>query len=171
MGASERKQDWSCIRLPWRSSGSDSALPLQGPWVWSLVGELRSHKPQGAAKKKKRLTMCWWWLKLGDVHLRIILLYFVHDLREKRMLVFILKAMRRYEVFKVTTLAHTDLIFRKIMCTCAKSLQLCLTATPRNVTHQAPLSMGFCKQEYWSGLPSPPPGNLLHPGTEPTFWL
>ena len=32
---------------------------------------------------------------------------------------------------------------------------------------QAPLSMGFSRQEYWSGLPCPPPGNLLHPGIEP----
>ena len=32
---------------------------------------------------------------------------------------------------------------------------------------QAPLSMGFSRQEYWSGLPFPPPGDLLTPGTEP----
>ena len=33
--------------------------------------------------------------------------------------------------------------------------------------HQAPLSMGFSRQEYWSGLPFPSPGNLPNPGTEP----
>ena len=33
--------------------------------------------------------------------------------------------------------------------------------------HQAPLSMGFSRQEYWSGLPCPPPGHLLNPGMEP----
>ena len=33
---------------------------------------------------------------------------------------------------------------------------------------QAPLSMGFSRQEYWSGLPWPPPGDLTHPGIEPT---
>ena len=32
---------------------------------------------------------------------------------------------------------------------------------------QVPLSMGYSRQEYWSGLPCPPPGNLPHPGTEP----
>ena len=32
---------------------------------------------------------------------------------------------------------------------------------------QAPLSMGFSRQEYWSGLPWPPPGDLTHPGIEP----
>ena len=35
------------------------------------------------------------------------------------------------------------------------------------VTHQAPLSMGFSRQEYWSGLPFPSPGDLPDPGIEP----
>ena len=36
------------------------------------------------------------------------------------------------------------------------------------VAHQAPLSMGFPKQEYWSGLPFPSSGDLSDPGIEPT---
>ena len=36
------------------------------------------------------------------------------------------------------------------------------------LTHQAPLSMGFPRQEYWSGLPFSSPGNLPDPGIEPT---
>ena len=53
--------------------------------------------------------------------------------------------------------------FRPIyfLCMTVKSLRLCLTA------HQAPLSMGFSGQEYWSGLPCPPPG-FPNPGIEPT---
>ena len=43
-----------------------------------------------------------------------------------------------------------------------------LSVTPRTVAHQAPLSMGFSRQEYWNGPPCPPPGDLPHPGTEPT---
>ena len=35
------------------------------------------------------------------------------------------------------------------------------------VAHQAPLSMGFFRQEYWSGLLCPPPGDLPNPGTKP----
>ena len=35
------------------------------------------------------------------------------------------------------------------------------------VTHQAPLSMEFSRQEYWSGLPFPTPGDLPDPGIEP----
>ena len=40
-------------------------------------------------------------------------------------------------------------------------------ATPWTVALQAPLSTGFPKQEYWSGLPYPPPGDLPDPGIEP----
>ena len=40
-------------------------------------------------------------------------------------------------------------------------------ATPWTVALQAPLSMGFFRQEYWSGLPCPPPGDLPDPGTQP----
>ena len=42
-----------------------------------------------------------------------------------------------------------------------------LFAIPWTVAHQAPLSMGFSRQEYWSGLPSPSPGDLPDPGIEP----
>ena len=40
--------------------------------------------------------------------------------------------------------------------------------TPWPVAHQAPLSMGFSRQEDWSGLPFPSPGDLPRPGTEAT---
>ena len=42
-------------------------------------------------------------------------------------------------------------------------------ATPWTVAHQALLSIGFPKQEYWSGLPFPPPGNPPDPGIKPTL--
>ena len=49
----------------------------------------------------------------------------------------------------------------------AKSLsRVQLFATPWTVGHQAPLSMGFSRQEYWSGLLWPPPGDLPGPGIE-----
>ena len=40
-------------------------------------------------------------------------------------------------------------------------------ATPRTLAHQGPLSMGFPRQEYWSGLPFPSPGDLPDPGIKP----
>ena len=43
-----------------------------------------------------------------------------------------------------------------------------LFVTLWTVAHQAPLSMGFPRQEYWSGWPFPPPGDLPNPGVEPT---
>ena len=42
-----------------------------------------------------------------------------------------------------------------------------LFVTPWTVAHQAPPSMGFSRQEYWSGLPFPSPGHLPNPGIEP----
>ena len=42
-----------------------------------------------------------------------------------------------------------------------------LFVTLWTVAHQAPLSMGFSRQEYCSGLPCPPPGDLPNPGIEP----
>ena len=42
-----------------------------------------------------------------------------------------------------------------------------LFATPWTAVHQTPPSMGFTKQEYWSGLPFPSPGDLPNPGIEP----
>jgi len=38
---------------------------------------------------------------------------------------------------------------------------------PLGVAYHAPPSMGFCRQEYWSGLPFPSPGDLPDPGIEP----
>ena len=42
-----------------------------------------------------------------------------------------------------------------------------LFATPWTVAYQAPPSLGFSRQEYWSGLPFPSPGDLSNPGIEP----
>ena len=53
----------------------------------------------------------------------------------------------------------------KCMLSCFSSVQLC--ATPWTVACQAPLSMGFSRQESWSGLPFPSPGDLPDPGIEP----
>ena len=50
---------------------------------------------------------------------------------------------------------------------CAQSLSpVWFFVTPWTTAHQAPLSMEFPRQEYWSGLPFPPPGDLPNPGIE-----
>ena len=54
----------------------------------------------------------------------------------------------------------------------AKSLQWCPTlCDPMDCSCQSPLSMGFSRQEYWSGLSCPPPGDLPDPGIKPTFLI
>ena len=47
---------------------------------------------------------------------------------------------------------------------CWSLSHVCLFVTLWNVAHQAPLSMEFSRQEYWSGVPCPPPGDLPDPG-------
>ena len=49
----------------------------------------------------------------------------------------------------------------------ACSVAYMVFATPWIVARQAPLSMGFSRQEYWSGLPCPPPEDLPNSGIEP----
>ena len=62
-----------------------------------------------------------------------------------------------------------------MVCSCQKCMQakslrsFGLCVTPWIVARQAPLSMGFSRRGCWSGLPSPPPGNLLNPEIEPQF--
>ena len=54
------------------------------------------------------------------------------------------------------------------VCVCVQSLSCVqLFVTPWTVAHQALLSMGFSRQEYWSGLPFPSPGDLPDPGIKP----
>ena len=54
-------------------------------------------------------------------------------------------------------------------CCCCLVVQSCLTLCDLwTVARQAPLPMGFSRQEYWSGLPCPPPGDLPDPGIECT---
>ena len=52
------------------------------------------------------------------------------------------------------------------MCACVRG-HFSPVVTLWTVTHQVPLFMGFSRQEYWSGLPCPPAGDLPDPGIEP----
>ena len=55
----------------------------------------------------------------------------------------------------------------RTMCECCPFSRARIFATPGTVAHQAPPSMGFSRQEHWSGLPCHPPGDLPNPGSEP----
>ena len=56
-------------------------------------------------------------------------------------------------------------MFKKCKCQSFSCVQL--SVIPGAAAHQAPLSMEFSRQEYWSELPFPSPGDLPNPGSEP----
>ena len=57
-------------------------------------------------------------------------------------------------------------------CMCALSLQSCPTlCNPMDCSPSGSSVMGFSRQEYWSGFPCPPPGDLPNPGFEPAFLM
>ena len=53
------------------------------------------------------------------------------------------------------------------MCVIHCFSHVCLFATLYTIARQSLLSIGFSRQEYWGGLPRPPPGDLPHPGIKP----
>ena len=57
---------------------------------------------------------------------------------------------------------------RKVFCCCSVTKWCTSLCEPWTVACQAPLSMRFSRQEYWSGLLFPTPGDLLDPGSKPT---
>ena len=66
-----------------------------------------------------------------------------------------------------------NLIYTCFVCCVVLNCFSCVQffAAPRTVGHQAPLSMGFSRKEYWSGLPRPPPEDLPNPGIKPTSFM
>ena len=70
----------------------------------------------------------------------------------------------------IYTVSHTVLgtiVCTTGMCEVKSFSRVLLFATPWTVAYQAPPSLGFSRQEYWSGLPFPSPGDLPNPGIEP----
>ena len=73
-------------------------------------------------------------------------------------------AWRTNVLCAATKTCHSQI---KKICVCVLS-RVRLFSTPWTMMHQASLSMGFPKQEYWSGFSFPPPGDIPDPGTKPT---
>ena len=71
----------------------------------------------------------------------------------------------RHEIYSYITF-HISGNIASLMLSCSL---LSDSATSWTVAHEAPLFMGYPRQEYWSGLPFPPPGNLPDPGIESVF--
>ena len=102
-----------------------------------------------------------------------ILLYVTTFLFIHLILTFVLKTHLLYTLLIFSNLVFLFFFFFKIfwMKTFRKLVKLLshvwLFATPCTVAYQVPPSMGFSRQEYWSGLPFPSPGDLSDPGIKP----
>ena len=71
-------------------------------------------------------------------------------------------------LYKCSSPLQPNILFQLLLCVHEKSLQSCLTlCNPMDYSHQAPLSMGFSRQEYWSRLPCRSPGDLPNSGIKP----
>ena len=68
-----------------------------------------------------------------------------------------------FQIFKTHLIFATNLVSESEVTQSYPTL-----CDPMSCSPQAPLFMGFPRQKYWSGLPCPPPGNLLNPGIKPT---
>ena len=87
-------------------------------------------------------------------------MFFLHQVQTSDVLVLLSSDLASWKV--------SGLFTRAMLCaglTCFSHVQL--FATPWTIVHQVPLSMGFSRQEYWSGLPFPSPGDLPNPRLEP----
>ena len=93
-------------------------------------------------------TLCWWRRKYM---LRLAVIIFPPTVISSRSLNLVCQVTSVCMCVSVHMLSHVWLF-----------------ATPWTIARQAPLSMGFFRQEYWSELPFPSPGDLPHPGMEPT---
>jgi len=75
-------------------------------------------------------------------------------------------------IFFISNKTSLSIYFKAILCLCMCVLiHVQLFGFPWTVTHQVPLSMGFPRQEYWSGLTFPSPGDLPKSGIEPVSFV
>ena len=77
------------------------------------------------------------------------------------------KQEQQYLLLYVAVEIKSDKSKRLGACFCLVPKLCCTLCNPMNLARQAPLSMGFSRQEYWSGLPFPSPGDLPEPGIKP----
>ena len=78
---------------------------------------------------------------------------------------------RSHWISIVWPLTMSSVALKGMLCMLSCFNQVQLFVTPWTIAHQALLSMEFSRQEYWSGLPCPPPGDLPDPGMEPKSLL
>ena len=101
--------------------------------------------------KLQRVEHCW-----GQTHIGTLYIYAMY------MCIYIYNV----NIFIYKSLHIQFYILHKFVCVYIKS-HVWLFMTPWTVAYHTPPSMGFSRQEYWSGLPFPSPGDLPDPGIEP----
>ena len=152
--AGEADQHWSPGRS-WRSIWPRLAGQLAATTIWSscLCG-LRSGHFLAWFHEAPRLSLGWAHDQKENEGVRLKVLFPKASFPEKEPVP--TYSSRALEKWKCLPLSHVQLF-----------------VTPWTEAHQAPPSMGFSRQEYWSGLPFPSPGNLLDLGIKsgsPTLW-
>ena len=68
-----------------------------------------------------------------------------------------------------TKINFTLIQTQRILCVCVSHSVVSNSETPRTIVCQVPLSLEFSRQEYWSGLLFPSPGDVSNPGIEPGY--
>ena len=124
-------------RIPWQSGGWDSVLSQLRAWVQSPVRE-RSHKLHAAAAAKSHQscpTLC--------------------DPRDSSPPGSPVPGILQARTLKWVAISFSNAWKRKVKVKSLNCVQL--LATPWTAVYQAPLSLGFSRQEHWSGLPFPSP--------------
>ena len=77
-----------------------------------------------------------------------------------------------YNVVLISAVQQRDSLIHTYICVHTQSLShVKFFSLPWAIAHQVPLSMGFPRQEYWSGLPFPPPGTHTHTHTHIFFFI
>ena len=90
---------------------------------------------------------------------------YIHLFYKNHLLAFLTPTWHSFDQLRIQVLT---LCLKVSLSVCTQPLRhIWLLAALWTVAHQAPLSMGFSRQEYWSGLPFPPPGDFPDPGIEP----
>ena len=169
--------------LPWWLSGKESACQCRGPGFKPWVGKIlwrRKWQPTPVCLLGNPMVRETWWATVhGITRVR-------HDWVSKQQQIWESVETLRIGLLcremgplsqKIENTLNTLLesqMQKKCMCGSRRNVcvlshfsRVWLFVTPWTVAHQAPLSMRFSRQEYWSGLPFPSPGDLPDPGIEP----
>ena len=148
-----------CLDFP--GAGDPSSSPGSGRCPWRRAWQPTPVFLPGESLGQRSLAGCSPWARKESDMMERLTLHFLPHLTRVRILACFCK--------DASPIAQPHL--RTSFCpasVCVRLLQSCLTlCNSMNCSLSGPLSMGFSRQEYWSGLPFPSPGDRPHPGIKP----